>query len=49
MPMPFLYSLPENVVKQLQDAQNAAAKVIFQKRKYDHSTPILKKLHWLPV
>ena len=39
----------DNVVKQLQHVQNAAAKVIFQKRKYDHVTPILKELHWLPV
>ena len=44
-----LYGLPDNVVKQLQHVQNAAAKVIFQKRKYDHVTPILKELHWLPV
>ena len=44
-----LYGLPDNVVKQLQHVQNDAAKVIFQKRKYDHVTPILKELHWLPV
>ena len=37
---------PDNVVKQLQHVQNAAAKVIFQKRKYDHVTPILKELQF---
>ena len=41
-----LYGLPDNVVKQLQHVQNGAAKVIFQKRKYDHVTPILKELQF---
>ena len=35
--------------KKLQTIQNAAAKLIFKKRKYDHATPLLKQLHWLPV
>ena len=33
----------------MQEIQNAAAKIITNSRKYDHVTPILKKLHWLPV
>ena len=28
---------------------NAAAKVITYKRKFDHVTPLLIELHWLPV
>ena len=28
---------------------NAAAKVIICKRKFDHITPLLIELHWLPV
>ena len=35
--------------KKLQTIQNAAAKLILKKRKYDHATPLLKQLHWLPV
>ncbi len=29
--------------------QNAAARVLTRSRKYDHITPILQSLHWLPV
>ena len=34
---------------QLQRVQNAAAKLIKQKKKYDHVTPLLHQLHWLPI
>ena len=33
----------------LQSVQNAAARLITGSRKYDHITPILFDLHWLPV
>ena len=33
----------------LQKLQNYAAKVVFGKSKHEHVTPLLKKLHWLPV
>ncbi|KAI5100465.1 hypothetical protein C0J45_9451, partial [Silurus meridionalis] len=33
----------------LQLVQNAAARVLTRSRKYDHITPILSSLHWLPV
>ncbi len=33
----------------LQLVQNAAAKFLKGQRKFDHVTPILKLLHWLPV
>ena len=33
----------------LQRAQNTAARVVMGVRKFDHITPALKTLHWLPV
>ena len=33
----------------LQNVQNAAARVIACLRKYDHISPTLRNLHWLPV
>ena len=33
----------------LQLVQNAAARLIYRKRKFDHITPVLYELHWLPV
>ncbi len=29
--------------------QNAVARVLTRSRKYDHITPILQSLHWLPI
>ncbi len=29
--------------------QNQVAKIIYWKRKYEHVTPLLRSLHWLPV
>ena len=36
-------------INRLQHLQNWAAKLIFCASKHDHATPLLKKLHWLPV
>ncbi len=33
----------------LQIVQNAAARVLTRSSKYDHITPILQSLHWLPI
>ena len=33
----------------LQSIQNTLARIVTNHRKYAHVTPILKKLHWLPV
>ena len=38
----------KNLVK-LQRLQNVAAKIIVGGAKYEHVTPILRELHWLPV
>ena len=43
------YGLPMVQIKKLQRIQNAAARVILRRRKYDHVTPALEKLYWLPV
>ena len=44
-----LAGLPDTLLNKLQRVQNCAAKIIFRKRKYDHVTPLLYELHWLPV
>lgn len=44
-----LYGLSDQSLKPLQRLQNAAAKLIFKARKFDHVTPLLQSLHWLPV
>lgn len=44
-----LFGLPNYIISKLQNVQNAAARVIVGARKYDHITPILMDLHWLPV
>ena len=36
-------------VDKLQLVQNFAARIVANKRKYEHVTPILKSLNWLPV
>ena len=41
--------LPADQVARLQRIQNNAARLGLKKRKRDHVTPLLKKLHWLPV
>ena len=36
-------------IKKLQAVQNFACKIIMNTRKYDHVTPALRQLKWLPV
>ncbi len=40
---------PASAINKLQVVQNAAARVLTRSRKYDHITPILQSLHWLPI
>ncbi len=40
---------PASSINKLQIVQNAAAGVLIRSRKYDHITPILQSLHWLPI
>ena len=44
-----LYGLPKYHISELQRVQNAAARLITNTRKYNHITPALYNLHWLPV
>ena len=43
------YNLPNKQLNKLQKIQNHSARIITKKRKYDHITPVLKSLHWLPI
>ena len=36
-------------IRKLQSAQNFAALIVSNTKKYDHVTPVLKRLRWLPV
>ena len=44
-----LYGVTDYLLKKLQLAQNNAARLVRKSKKYDHITPVLKDLHWLPV
>ena len=41
--------LPLCSTKRLQLVQNAAARILTRTKKYDHITPVLISLHWLPI
>jgi hypothetical protein len=44
-----LVGLPQTVLIKLQRAQNASARVVKGCGKFDHITPVLQELHWLPI
>ena len=44
-----LYGIPKNQCDRLQRILNAAARVICVIPKFNHITPFIIKLHWLPV
>jgi hypothetical protein len=45
-----LYSaLPAFRLRQLQLIQNSAARVYSRSRRFEHITPVLRDLHWLPI
>ena len=44
-----LYSITTNLTDKLQRVHNTAARLIARKKKMDHITPVLIRLHWLPV
>ena len=44
-----LAELPVKQISRLQRVQNNAAKLVLWKSKYDHVTPLLQELHWLPI
>ena len=44
-----LYGVPDKLLDKLQRVQNVAVRVVVKASRYDHITPILKSLHWLPI
>lgn len=44
-----LYGLNKSELNRLQKVQNTAARLVTKTGKWDHITPILAELHWLPV
>ena len=44
-----LYVISDNLYRRLQAVQNAAARLITNTRRFEHITPVLQQLHWLPV
>ena len=44
-----LSGLPRSSTRSLQMVQNTAARILTKTRKFDHITPVLASLHWLPV
>ena len=44
-----LHDISKRLSNRLQLVQNAAAKLKTRKKKFDHVTPLLEELHWLPV
>ena len=44
-----LCNLSKANINKLQKVQNSAARLIFRIKKYDHITPYLRELHWLPI
>ena len=44
-----MVGVPANQLSKLQRLQNAAAHLVSNVAEYDHVTPTLVNLHWLPV
>ena len=41
--------LPQSLISRLQIVQNAAARLLTGSKKWEHITPVLASLHWLPA
>ena len=44
-----LYGLPTKEISKLQRLQNSAARLVMRCKLRDHISPLIQKLHWLPV
>jgi hypothetical protein len=44
-----LCGISDYLIGKLQLIQNNAARIVTRKNKYEHITPLLKQLHWLPI
>ena len=45
----FLMGTPNSIIQSLQKIQNFAARLVLLAPRHHHSTPLLEKLHWLPI
>ena len=43
------YGLPSHLIQRIQQIQNTAARIVSHTGKFDHISPVLQSLHWLPV
>ena len=43
------YGISEYEINRLQMLQNSCARLIYNKKKYDHVTELFAELHWLPI
>ena len=41
--------ITDELLCRLQKVQNNAARAVSGSKRYDHITPVLKDLHWLPI
>ena len=48
-PNQLFVSVTGRLLDKLQSLQNAAARLVTGARKFDHITPAMRELHWLPV
>ena len=44
-----LYGTSKNNIFRLQRVQNTLARIVTRMKKFDHITPVLRRLHWLPI
>ena len=44
-----LHGLPSTFITKLQDILNTASSLVTKPRKYEHITPVMINLHWLPI
>ena len=44
-----LCGLPDSTLKHITKIQRMSARFVSQRAKYDHITPTMKQLHWLPI
>ena len=44
-----LYGLQDTLLRKLQSVQNATARLITGTRLSDHTSPVFRELHWLPI
>ncbi len=44
-----LFGLPKNLINKLQCVQKSTTRIVCYKCKYDHISPVVRWLYWLPI